>query len=46
MTFAGGAADAGAVKVYALGDEAGAAASLPVTSSKAGGVKVMVTHPG
>jgi hypothetical protein len=46
LTFTGGTADAGAVKVYALGGEASAAASLPVTTGEAGGVKVMVTRPG
>jgi hypothetical protein len=46
LTFTGGAAEPGAVKVYALGDKAGAAAPLPVTVSEAGEVKVMVTHPG
>lgn len=46
LTFTGGTAGAGAVKVYALEGEASAAASLPVTEGEAGEVKVMVTHPG
>ncbi|MEW6448975.1 MAG: FN3 associated domain-containing protein, partial [Bacillota bacterium] len=46
LTFTAGVANPGAVKVYALGGEASAAASLPVTTGEAGEVKVMVTHPG